>query len=570
MKIVCTLFSIFLALCVSAQEFSLTGPEYMQEQQYERAEQWFAAALHQSPDEPALRVGWADACLALGKKEEALAIYRQLQSSNPKAYAALVGMGKVALQKNNRVEMAEWFDRARRTDKMNPAIYVAIAEGCLQLAVKDSAAARNYLEQGLNMAPRDAGLHRLSALLSMSGKKYGEAINGLQRALFFDPNSALVYRELGALQTLTGAYPDAARSLEKSLALKGNQVIAWRYLGDLSYTTGDYAKAESAYQTFFERGGEKSGNLIERYAILLFLNKKYEVASQWLENLPEGKKEEWNTMRIKGYIALEKGETNHGIGFMERFFTLSDPRKRIVSDYTCYARLLSKKGADSLAQVQYEKALSLEPTRQDLLAETAAFASGINRHGWAGDLYRRLALTGKEQITHWFLAGKEYFMEGDQWRQRLASITDGDKTKRNPSDTAGMRSKAQAFYWKADSAFEQVNRLNDHYAGGYLLRGRVQSILDPDGKKAMARDAYQKALSILESDSAKNKKGILECYRYLGSWNWLQYEQLFRTNKAEASASRNKVIEIYSRIRELEPTDPQANQVLKSLSGGKP
>ena len=122
------------------------------------------------------------------------------------------------------------------------------------------------------------------------------------------------------------------------------------------------------------------------------------------------------------------------------------------------------------------------------------------------------------------------------------------------------------FYTKADSAFTVVNKLNSDYAWGYIWKGRTHATLDPDAITTEAKEAYQNALALLEkSDPEKNRKSIIECYRYLGSYYYLGYDRLYKSNKKAAGEMRDKTIECFTKILKLDPSDVQAKEVNSKL-----
>ena len=114
-----------------------------------------------------------------------------------------------------------------------------------------------------------------------------------------------------------------------------------------------------------------------------------------------------------------------------------------------------------------------------------------------------------------------------------------------------------------------VAKLNPEYAGSYIWKGRIQSILDPEALTTGAKEQYEKALLILEkADEAKNKKQIVECYKYLGSYYYLAYDRLYKSDKKLSGEMRLKTIECFTKIKELDPADAQEKEVLSKLNMG--
>ena len=561
------LFLVTSVVTSPAQGTAQLGFTYLEEQQFNSARNCFLLHLRTKPADLVAMLGLADSYLALNEVDSARLVYQKILSADPQSPFALTGMGKVALLNKDRAGESNYFERARRADKANPEIYCAIADGCIQLNRKDTATALVYLRHGLDLHPKFARLHLTMGRLEAARKNYGAAINAFDRAIFFDPKSAIAYRESGIIQLRAHSYRDALHSLNKSIAIQPDQILGYKYLGDLCYSTGKYAEAETAYQTYLERADVTTDDE-ERFAITLFFNKKYKEAETLLERVMTENGDESVLLRIRGYIAFETGAIQNGISIMNRFFQLHDPKKNIASDYGYYAKLLQKAGEDLKAMENYRKALALDQANTEFLEELAKLASKEKLHLEAVTCYNKLIGLGADKTVNSFLVGREYYFEGEQWRTRYDSLMHLPQTSRIVvTDSTVVKSKMILYYHLADSAFDVVCKLNASYAGGYIWRGRIQSILDPEAKTTAAKDNYQKAMFLLEKgDAAKNQKSIIECYKYLGSYYYLGYERLYQSDKKLSADMRKKSIEYFTKIKSLDPTDLQAIDVLTKMN----
>jgi tetratricopeptide (TPR) repeat protein len=556
----------FAKLSVMAQAVVLQGPDYFIEEQYGKARDWYLQRLKNPPVDTYIYTRLGDTYLALNNADSAGIAYQNALDLDLKNPFAMAGLGKIALMQNNLAGESEYFDRARRADKLNAVVYCYIAEGCLNLSRQDTATARIFLDNGLNVDPKNARLHMISGDLASLKKRYGEAVNAYQRAVFFDPRYALAYRKLGVANNFLQNYPDALKAFNKSVEINPMQILVYRDLGNLYYATGRYAEAVNAYQTFMSRS-EITMDDKERYAILLFFNRRYDEASALLKQVLAVGKNESGLLRLEGYIAYETGEYQKGLESMNKFFALHNQEKIIPTDYIYYARILVKTGKDSLAMISYKKAIDLDPLKTDIYEELAKLAAKNNKHAEAAEYYRKMGDKGADKIVSIFLAGKEYYFEGNNWKMRYDSLIRVQKKRKVAfTDSTYVRQSMKSCYIKADSAFTLVNQLNNEYAGGFLWKGRVQSLLDPEAENPGARDAYENALSILQKgDQESNKKMIIECYRYLGYYYFREYERIYRTNKLKSAESRSKSIEYFSKIIKLDPTDKQANEVIQKM-----
>jgi tetratricopeptide (TPR) repeat protein len=562
------LFSVFgLSTLISqAQVINLSGQQYLDELQPTKAKKYFQEKLIKHPDDLPSLIGLGKSYLALQLPDSAKELFRKVLDMDPNNPYALIGLGQIAWLNNDPKSESTFFERARRSDKTNPMVYCAIAESCLNLHKQDTVTALVYLKQGLDLHPKYARLHYMMGNLESAKKNYGSAVNAFHRALFFDPNSAYAYRNLGRILLQARSFKEALEAFNKSIALYPEQIQIYKNLGDLYYSVAKYADAEQAYQLYMEKA-EITDDDKEQLAFTLFFNKKYKEAERVLEQLLQVSNEESILLRIKGYIAFETGEYKKGVEYMTIFFQTHNPKKLIALDYSYYSKLLQKTGNEPQAMENLKKAIQLEPSKLEYYEELAKLANKNKLHREAASCYKKMLELGSDKLVTNFLMAKEYFFEGESWRFRLDSLLKlpiaGQILQ---TDSQHVKMSMTLYYSKADSAFSAINQLNPEYAGGYIWKGRIQSILDPEALTSGAKDAYQKALTILEkSDSEKNKKSILECYKYLGSYYYLGYERSFKTDKQNSAMMRSKSIECFKKIRELDPEDKQAIEVLNEM-----
>ncbi len=558
-------FFIYIINC-QAQDPDMQGSSCLDELQFKKARAIFQHRLKNNPDDADALIGLARSCLALNNKDSAKINLQKALLLNSKNPFALAGLGEISLLNNDRNGEEAYFDRARRADKMNPEVSYTIAKGCMNPVKPDTAKAWIYLKPALDLHPKNARLHLLNGDLEVMKKNYGAAFNAYDRAIFFDPKSAIAYRTIGYLYFRSKSYKDAMHAFNKSIAINSDQVLVYKYLGDLLYSTARYPESEQAYLTYMERADVTQEDK-EKFAIILFFNKKNNEASALLERVTSISHQESVLLRIRGYIAYETGDYQKGKEYLNRFFQLHPPQKIMASDYIYYAKIMQKLGNDSLAMDNYIKSISLDSSNSDTYEELAKLAAKNNMHQVAAGYYKKMIEHGADKIVNTFLIGKEYYFEGEIWRMRLDSMMNHQKSGgMSESGSSPFRKSMTYYYSRSDSAFSIVNQLNAAYAGSFIWRGRIHAILDPEATTTIAKEMYEKALSLLEkTEPSKNKKSIVECYKYLGSYYYLGFERFYRTDKKMASEMRSKSLQCFAKIIVLDPEDEQAKEVIKKL-----
>jgi biopolymer transport protein ExbD len=174
---------------------------------------------------------------------------------------------------------------------------------------------------------------------------------------------------------------------------------------------------------------------------------------------------------------------------------------------------------------------------------------------------------GPDKITSYFGMGRQYYIEGQKYSSKYDSLYKLQKTENIPfRDSTTLRNAMRLNFQKADSAFTKVTQLDSTFYGGYLWKGRMQSRLDPESETNIGKAAYKKALAILEKgDVEKNKKSMIECYKYLAFNSFVNYERLNKTEKQQAEELKKATMDYFLKILQLDPADKQAKESVDAL-----
>jgi tetratricopeptide (TPR) repeat protein len=123
-----------------------------------------------------------------------------------------------------------------------------------------------------------------------------------------------------------------------------------------------------------------------------------------------------------------------------------------------------------------------------------------------------------------------------------------------------------SYYNQADSNFKLVTELSPESYVGFIWRGRVHSRLDPETSIGLAKPDYEQALAIIEKgDASKTPKLLIECYRYLAFYYYLEADKLKPTEPEQAQFNMDNSINYWEKILALDPADAQAMTALENL-----
>jgi tetratricopeptide (TPR) repeat protein len=565
------LILFFIALSVfkgMAQGQKNMGQWYLDETQYQKARSFFLKQLQSNPSDVNTCNLLGDAYLGLNKQDSAKIMYQKAFALNPKDPFVLVNLGKIALLEGNREAELDFFDKARKQDRKNPEVYCRIAESCFDLSKKDTITGNTYLNMGMDLNSKYPCFHMVKGDWEAYLKNYGKAANAYERAIFFDPNNIIALRKLGEIYAAARFNRQSLDTYTKCIQIEPNQILVYKDMGDLFYSLGRYAEAEKNYDIYLSKA-DVNLNDKEKYAIILFFNKKYNESAQMLEDVIKQNKEtnQGVLLRIRGYIAYETGDFKKGLDYMNKFFQVQDPKRIIASDYLYYGRLLEKNNLDAQAMESYKKALAMDSTKTEIYDNLANLAHNNKLYPEAIKYYYKMIENGADKVNVTYTIGKEAYFEGSRYSQMNDSLMElHKKGALNYKDSTAVRDSMHVWYLRADSAFATVTRLSPDYSGGYMWKGRMDNYLDPNQEKEDAKNSYEKALSLMEKDPAKYKSSIVEAYKFLGSYYYINGEKINGSDKAKAEEYKKISKDYWTKILELDPNDKKAKLVIEQMN----
>ncbi len=565
------LILFFIALSVSegmAQGQKNTGEWYLGEMQYQKARGILLKQFQSNPADVNVCNLLGDAYLGLNKQDSAKIMYQKAFAINPKHAFVLINLGKIALLEGNREAELDYFDKARKQDRKNPEVYCKIAESCFDLPKKDTLTGNAYLNMGIDLNSKFPCFHMVRGDWEAANKNYGKAANAYERAIFFEPNNVIALRKLGEIYATARFNRQSLDAYNKCIQMEPDQILVYRDLGDLYYSLGRYAEAEKNYDIYLSKA-DVNVNDKERYAIILFFNKKYNESAKMLEDVIKNNQEtnQGVLLRIRGYIAYETEDYKNGLDYMNKFFQVQDPKKIISSDYLYYGRLLEANKMDVQAMDNYKKAMAMDSTKADVYENLANLASKNKMHPEAIQYYFKMMEHGYDKAGTNFAIGKEAFAEGYYvYKPKNDSLLEAKKKGLTDyKDSTVVRDSMRYWYQIADTAFAKVTQLSPDYILGYIYKGRTDNFLDPDYLKDEAKNSYESALAIMEKDPAKYKGYIIEAYKYLGAYYFFKSEKVDGSDKAQKDQLLNTSKDYWMKILAIDPQDPQAKKVIEQL-----
>jgi len=546
---------LMMASSIYAQQTIEQGKDLFNGEQYNKAKQVFLDINKQKPSEEAYYY-LGEIYFSDNKIDSAAIAYQQGVNTNSKYLYNYTGLGKVALQKGNTAAADQNFEKAKKGGKKDSQLLLSIVEAAIATPNKDTTLARLCLNIVEEKDPKLPLFHLTSGDFDFQTNNFGKAINDYNNALYYGADAQAVSLRLGALYTKINNYKEAENAYNQIISTSPNTAIAYKKVGDLYYRYGKYEKAKTAYTTYFSKVSPTEDEK-EKYALILFFNKNYDETETIIKEIAAQNEDNSVLFRVRAYTAYERADYENGIKYINQLFSILKPEKVISLDYLYYAKLLSQTGKDSLAINNYLKAYNLDTSKYEYLEEIAKTYVKNKRHDKAIEYYSMLTKNPQQdKATLSYIVGKEYYFYANNLKHDADSL--GKK-----ASAAGLRGKSVEQYFKADSCFSIVILLSPKFTPGYLWKARSLALIDPDAKTDKTKKAYEALLSAIQSSNTPDNNSTIECYRYLASYYYLQYER--DTNSENKRTFKRNCMDYFEKIIAINPSDKQANESLNLL-----
>jgi tetratricopeptide (TPR) repeat protein len=468
--------------------------------------------------------------LIAGDKAGAKASFDKGVSAAPKEPLNYVGQGRILLMDKKVAEAKVLFEKAIGMGKKNTVTLNAIAEAYLI----DKA----YQKEALEMAQRSKGLvdtNPETYLLigdanAMVMGQGGPAASAYERAYEIDPKCATAWYKLGELFMST-SIDQAEKNYKEAVKVDPTFAEAHRELGVLYYKKKDGVNAAKHHKAYLDLTDSPQADDRFQYAFFLFMAKDFDNANREFEELLKKPDVSSLTQKFAAQSQLKAGNLSES----ERIFTdyLKNPQTKVdADDYKNLGDLRLKQGKDSLAMMAYESSVGLDQTQNDLL----------------------------QTLIKYYFEKKKY----DQC-ERVCRLS--IKTRKTPSPNdyfyLGRAQHYQKEYVNADSTWAKLNELQPKFVLGYLWAARTKNAQDGDfsDPKAkidwLAKPAYEKLIEVGLEDKEKNKKELIDAYKYLVGYNLAKQD--FPKGK-----------ELLGKILELDPGNADATQALRDINNPQP
>ena len=438
----------------------------------------------------------------------------------------------IAAVKSKAANAAELVKVAQKKNKKNPEALVKLGRALYE--AKDTAAA-NACANMANEAFKPRFQYAPAWMLlgdveATYGSEGGKASSHYNQAINFDPTNADAYKQFALVNR---KFPKLAeeklREMEKNCPNEdANAMIGHIYM--LAYDASKDSKDEKAAYEAYKKADlnklDKTG--YNEFARASYFTSHYDDALNACEAGLRLDPRNPTFVRLSMFANYEKGNIEKAKSFIHRYFHETDSAK--ISEYDHYysALIYNALNEKENAYKAYDKALELVNDssmikRWDILKAVSDNYAQDKNFPNAIRYYRDfLAAKRNATMSDWAGLGSLYSKQSD-----------------NAEDATG---KEEALM-QADKVYKDMyEKFADAAEYATYMRANINSKLDPDSKKGLAKPYYEKLAEMLSNKVDKSKTDISWL---TNAWHYLMaYNFIVKNDKATAKDFANKILSI--------------------------
>ncbi len=517
--------SIVAFVLVSAGAIGQTLDEAIKltnNEQFEKANGVFKTLVQSQPNNGELLFYYGENFIKNDKPEKAKEQYTKAVELNATSPYGYIGLGKLEWNDEKQTEAkANFYKATTLAAGKNATVLMKIAEVYIQSEIKNIPEALTLLAQAAKLEPKNPEVYILMGDAYLEQNVGTKAIENYEKAESLDKKNVRAILRQGQVWNRAKNYNLALESYKRAGLIDSTYAPAYREKAEIYARAGQYANAVYNYKRFLDLNNDCGARV--RYAAFLFQAKQYKESVSASTDAQKCDAENAYLNRFLAFAQYESGDYENGLINSELFFKRVSPEIKIIPmDYEYYAKLLSKNKKDSLAIIQYQKALQLQPDKIELNSDIANAYKSMKKYGEAIKSYMIKVDAGKAGANDYYGLGLSYYYNKD--------------------------------FINADSAFVKFIKLQPEMSVGYLWRGKINSQLDPKNEKWSAKPFYETFLEKAKADEYKNN--LIEANTYIGVF--------YMNNKDYCKAK-----EYFKKVSEIDPANANAKNFLNSAEAKK-
>ena len=481
-------------------------------------------AIGANPTDAALHYYLGYAFLKANERARALAAFEKGIQANDKELLNYAGKGWVSLLEGKVDDARLQFEKAGVAKSRNAEVLKAVAEAYL-IDNKYSVDAMTVLNRAKSAASSDPEVQILFGDAYLLQNNGGLSVTSYERAATLRPTMAKPYYKIGLVYERSKNNELALENFTKATTIDPRYTLAYKELGEVYYLMNNAEKALKAYEMYLSLTEKPEAGQLQ-LAFILSLGKDYKRANEVFQKIADAPDVKVVTLRFYANSLYEAGDFTKSREVFEKYFSKAKPEDLVAKDFEDYGKALLKLKQDSLGVIALQKSLSINPEQQEILQLVGDTYFKNKKFPQAIEAYKKLMSKRKDpKSLDFFSIGRSYYYNNQ--------------------------------FVEADSAFSKLISMQPEMTVGYIWEANTKAQMDPESEQGLAKPYFEKVLEKGSTNPEKNKKDLINAYKYLAYYSYLK--------KDYTTAKSN-----YEKWLTLAPGDKDAQDALDILNKPAP
>ncbi|MDE7412147.1 MAG: tetratricopeptide repeat protein [Paramuribaculum sp.] len=460
--------------------------------------------------------------------------------ANPQYPMNYIGLGQMALYNGDKSQAEDYFKRAVNIDKKDYSVLAAVARAYWNV---DPVKYKKEIDKNISEAFKKTK-NSEPAVYVLQGDMYaaedpGEAAGKYEMAIAQAQERGVVNREayVKYANTYFRVNPNyAIDKLKEFYDREPNSALAQRELAEKYYDNGQMGSAWKMYEKYVQNPNHFRRDE-QRYAGLLYSAGEYDKSLEWANKILSEDPSVYQMYRILLLNRAALKDWEGAVDAADKLFNYPDAQL-VVNDYELYGDALSQAKRFDEAVAIYEKAISLNPDKDELLPKLSAVYERAGQEAKAVEVYKQYLDKGNGTANDLFNMARRYMglarTMPEQSEERIATANDGLKY--------------------IDMAIEKVPTNGTLY----YFKAQLDLVKNDNLPNADMAQSLEKMISIFDGDPSnlESKKSYYQPAYYLLGIYYID-------------ADKAKAKDYFEKYLTMNPDDEKARQIVESLSAAK-